>query len=368
MGLIDYSDFKGLTYKEKTHKISKIRELVNRLFADTEYKMERLNNINLGIRNIKTRIDDTVIEEPIPIPPIPPEPTDCYIIVHGHNPEDKEINTITGVGNAVIVYSDGISIGYTGHSPITILSGHHTIGVEFNGITLEQDVDIEGGSTRIFTFVFNRTAVSVGDLIKGNLTQSANNTQICNEGTTNVECSTTNLVGNIYISVYYGTKVSVGINSTGEIDFAYPLFYNHILATVTSEVLEGDPSGYQWGHGGTEILLEEISKAFPIRTDFLNWFVQDSPYTNGTVVGLLKKVGELYPDSFDLLHSYQIGYRLDLLSTERDFNYLGVNLGTGASVEHPPLGGFIMEDTYSVSMDNTLKISSVPYDLDGLAI
>lgn len=168
MGLIDYSDFKGLNYREKTHKISKIRELVDRLFADTDYKMERLNNINLGIKNIKTRIDDTVIEEPTPIPPIPPippEPTDCYIIVHGHNPEDKEINTITGVGNTVTVYNDGNNIGYAGHTPIIILSGHHIIEVKFNGIILEQEVDIDGGATRIFYFVFNRIESSFANFV-----------------------------------------------------------------------------------------------------------------------------------------------------------------------------------------------------------
>jgi hypothetical protein len=86
------------------------------------------------------------------------------IIVHGHNPEGKEIGSITGFSSSVAVYDGANAIGFAdGINPITILSGHHYISVKFNGITLNsQEIDIVDGETKNLTFTFNRTSSSVG--------------------------------------------------------------------------------------------------------------------------------------------------------------------------------------------------------------
>jgi hypothetical protein len=95
------------------------------------------------------------LRHPIPVP------LNCYIIVHGHNPEGKEIGSITGFSGSVAVYDGAITIGVAdGINPITILPGHHHISVKFNGMTLAaQEIDIIGGETQHLTFTFNRTVV-----------------------------------------------------------------------------------------------------------------------------------------------------------------------------------------------------------------
>jgi len=87
-----------------------------------------------------------------------------YIIVHAHNPEGVEIASIQGVDqNSVGIYDGDTLIGYGAHDvashnqPITISSGSHTIKVIFNGITLEQEIDIDANETQILTFTFTRT-------------------------------------------------------------------------------------------------------------------------------------------------------------------------------------------------------------------
>jgi len=93
---------------------------------------------------------------------ITPQPN-ANIIVHGYNPEGKEISSIPGF--AVGVYDGSTRIGYAGSTPITIPSGHHTINVKFNGMTLTQEIDILGGETRELIFQFVRISRPWRDVI-----------------------------------------------------------------------------------------------------------------------------------------------------------------------------------------------------------
>jgi RHS repeat-associated protein len=86
-----------------------------------------------------------------------------YIIVHCHNPEGKEINSIEGLwGNEVEIYDGDAFIGFGAHNsfthcqPIPIAPGNHAIKVKFNGMTLEQNITLESNTTRVLTFVFER--------------------------------------------------------------------------------------------------------------------------------------------------------------------------------------------------------------------
>lgn len=85
------------------------------------------------------------------------------IIVHCHNPEGKEINSITGVDNQVEIFVDSISKGYGTYNeeshgiPIEINPGNRLIEVKFNGITESQNINILEGNTQQLFFRFNRT-------------------------------------------------------------------------------------------------------------------------------------------------------------------------------------------------------------------
>jgi len=86
------------------------------------------------------------------------------IIVHALNPEGVEIASIEGVDPyCVEIYDGDTLIGYGAHNattygqPIVISLGTHTIRVKFNGMTLEQNVNINAGQTQVLIFTFERT-------------------------------------------------------------------------------------------------------------------------------------------------------------------------------------------------------------------
>lgn len=90
------------------------------------------------------------------------EYTGTNIIVHCHNPEGKEINSITGVGNQAEIFVDNVSKGYaasnegTHGTPIVITPGNRVVKVEFNGIIKTKNVSIVGGNTQQLFFIFDR--------------------------------------------------------------------------------------------------------------------------------------------------------------------------------------------------------------------
>ena len=98
-----------------------------------------------------------------------------YIVVHVHNPEGVEINSIWyGGGPDFAVIYDGESViatgpedAYTHHQPIPISPGRHVIRAKFNGMTLEQGITLAEGETRTLIFTFKRTEIDVPSLLSG---------------------------------------------------------------------------------------------------------------------------------------------------------------------------------------------------------
>jgi PKD repeat protein len=87
----------------------------------------------------------------------------AYIIVHALNPEGIEIASIEGISPwDVRIYADGYWIGIGAHDnetynrPILVNPGNHTIEIEFNGMTLKQDIHLAPGETKILDFEFPR--------------------------------------------------------------------------------------------------------------------------------------------------------------------------------------------------------------------
>lgn len=142
-----YEEFKSLNFWKSKHKLDRIESLIFRMRADAIIKSARIDNLIASLNMITEKNDVKNMQNVV----------NSFIIVHGYNPEGKEINDIPGVGNAVEVFSDNLSIGYTGSNAISISSGYHFIKVVFNGMFFEQAIDIESGSTQDLIFTFQRT-------------------------------------------------------------------------------------------------------------------------------------------------------------------------------------------------------------------
>lgn len=96
-----------------------------------------------------------------------------YIIVHAHNPEGVEIASIEGMNSQSVETYDGATlIGYGAHDsdshkkPLAVLPGSHTIKAKFNGLTLEQNVNLQEGETRALIFIFPRTIFNLMEEVR----------------------------------------------------------------------------------------------------------------------------------------------------------------------------------------------------------
>lgn len=93
------------------------------------------------------------------------------IIVHGYNPEGKEINNIYLHNNQVQVLENDSFIGFAGNTPIIVGEGSHELACRFNGmITSNQVINIISGETYILDFEFTRTRYyDLDTFIKANI-------------------------------------------------------------------------------------------------------------------------------------------------------------------------------------------------------
>jgi len=60
--MLNYNNFKNLNYKKSNRKLSKLRELINKLYGDYEYKKKLIEDLNGQLKRIKINIP-TVGEE-----------------------------------------------------------------------------------------------------------------------------------------------------------------------------------------------------------------------------------------------------------------------------------------------------------------
>jgi pimeloyl-ACP methyl ester carboxylesterase len=103
----------------------------------------------------------------------------AYIIVHAHNPEGVEINSIDWwYGSLIRSWEESVQI-YDGDNalgpapydtathgrPIAISPGTHVIKAKFNGMTLEQEINIPAGATNEIVFTFEREEVDTQSLL-----------------------------------------------------------------------------------------------------------------------------------------------------------------------------------------------------------
>jgi hypothetical protein len=204
-----FNDFKNLSYDSTKGKLRKIKALLDRLTLENyelelltqtvEHKIDRLDD---QIRDFpetyqekkeeeKVEKDDGNLpggggtggelpavppEEPV-IPPIvitdvgPSGDSNSYFKVHVHNPEGYEINSITGI---IETYRVIAIVNISGHTPIngasnlsehgvfhTITPGLHSISTTFNDMTIVGSFTVTSGRLYAITVTFPRTSMDL---------------------------------------------------------------------------------------------------------------------------------------------------------------------------------------------------------------
>ena len=124
--------------------------------ADSKNSVEESNernNSKIGQATVKNILSPETGAWSQYIPPV----GKAYIITHLHNPEGKEIGSISGV-SGVTVSPGIIATNKATHGiPTVVVPGYHNIIATFNGITLNQEINIENGQTIEIFFIFPRT-------------------------------------------------------------------------------------------------------------------------------------------------------------------------------------------------------------------
>lgn len=278
------------------------------------------------------------------------DPLSAYIIVHAFNPESREIASL---GYGVEVYNGDVYIGSAdGVSLIPIPSGHHTINVKFNGMTLTQEVDLVGSETPVeLTFNFSRTEFAFADFINGmgiDYSASIGGTLMVaypdpfraedenNTSGAGVVRATLERYGFIGGPAYYGYSADIVAKATS----TSMQLSGNVFGAVTPNGLEVRYSSYaQAGFSDAPVPC-----SVPSRSDFTAWYIQfkgigDYPLmdivdaagnnVHGTIFGWSQRGGQGHLDTETLFNIEKqaiwgieyVAYRLQF------YNAVGFNTG-----------------------------------------
>lgn len=365
-------------------KIKTVWEWIKKLQGEYLVKKQEIDNLEKRIRNIK-------IPEVIPSP-IPPIEKYGYILIHAHNPEGKEIGSITmpgGIGHGTsveqttpVIYIDGIynrlspmEIG--GHItafPISI--GSHVISVKFNDMVMEESINLNEGETKIITFIFSRT----------NFDKSPIDSVISVIGNLNYSWS-----GQIPPSSYEDVRddekmLSIGSQTTFSPappyvdDFIYSLFSTDSVIDVlfnSDNLIISSSVNAIWSICSWYVTCMSFAKFYALQDkniilnfsgySFNYWFAQSNPDAEYPYI-YCNKIGT--PSGIHLV-DWEVGYHVILISTDSEFDRIQVGsyiFPYGVSTGGGGITGGNYHSEYNISAKSNLKISSVPYDLLGTAI
>ncbi|MDD5595088.1 MAG: hypothetical protein PHY94_02465 [Candidatus Omnitrophica bacterium] len=334
----------------------------------------------------------------------------AYIIVHCHNPEGYEINSIQGVMSSTcrsVIYDGNISLGLgaynnqTHNQPILVSKGSHLIKAVFNGITKEETIDLKPNETKTIVFTFERTDFDISSLFSIN-----KSVEINDPGIAYLYAPT---IGSFYYGLYSEAQVPPGYSSrvayVQTFGDTHPAVYP-VPASLTGNLsVSGNINSYsasarlnaRWditmdslrGYG-VEVglaVLGNSSVNVPVETAFYNWFIQlkeiptqrgfDTVYlgtsTNMRAATIMPRAIYLNEGNryyFMAVSSSQINYtQLNMESLSSKFHYQWY-------IENQPIP--LNSNTWSFSYDfpaitmleegSLYKMSSVPYDLTGTGI
>ncbi|MFH1441564.1 MAG: hypothetical protein ABIH18_05960 [Candidatus Omnitrophota bacterium] len=324
------------------------------------------------------------------------------IIVHCHNPEGKEINSITLNVNQVFnkdvkIYDGNNLIGYgakdatTHGSPISLNTGNHTIKVKFNGMELVKNVTLSQNETKSLIFEFKRTEFDIKNWIDSELSGDVTSTvsgswhfgrQYDPEHTRFKDEATNyfpneSLIAMTYITYNQHWYWPYDANWTN--DCIYNLI-SKIKLNSSQFSMSYDVNIKISGKGGVSVLFQAIgglNKKFSLGyfpkniTGFDNWYVQSdtSNYPNLYVIpedGLKKA---LFDDSYNI-GSAKNGYHIVSLPSNENYTYgYFYFYGIGYAQTSPLITDYTycQSDSKSGTL-NKIKMSNIPYDLEEKAI
>jgi hypothetical protein len=299
---------------------------------------------------------------------------DSYIIVHALNPEGVEIVSIKGMDSqSVEVYDGPILIGYgayneeTSNKLVAISAGEHTIEVRFNGMVLQQEIEVNAGETEVSVFTFERTTFDVWAKIP-----ESQETTVAISGswvgaTSLIEDRKSNDLGwNVRVHFedpydggydeegnyvkssgsYNGVARASWVKQSNQLN--YELYTNYDL--YADSVPARPPDTPLWSSLVDGSVSSDIVLGLE-NPDFSNWFVQYSNYCT------------------DL--SLQIG-SLELLDHQGDYIMKSVPAADESmrieSARIETWGGATDSITKTGGGALNIEVSSVPYDLTGTGI
>lgn len=308
------------------------------------------------------------------------------IIVHCHNPEGKEINSIsTAIVDPIWwwqvdaeIYDGDIHIGGGAYRiedhnrPIPIDPGSHTIKAVFNGMTLQQDIDISEGETKILTFTFERTEFDIAAWLD-TFDDGDNTFERSGEGYIewpdefHEELTEELSSGSIVIS-----KVNIdtsGFFPNGGHDYSY---HNRIIQTFNSTTYKNETYA-QLTISGEELPNRSYSSVWvdnrrshpidlPTNISFTYWFSQYKENYRYPKISLVS--GDIeYPiiwNRYNFDPPYLTGHEVWMVPANR--NYTSATWwGWGAFAM--AFQNTEVEETYAYTLTD-IKMSSVPYDLE----
>jgi hypothetical protein len=292
-----------------------------------------------------------------------------YVIFHLHNPEGKEINSISGISGASITI-EGVGT-FSGASNLSthaqrhlILSGVRNITVDFNGLTLTRTIEFKDNTTTEITFVFNRT--------EHILLYGINKTH------------TMTLDGSAYQIEYDSSVIPWGYQMIMQLSGIVSVSgYLDYLYTITPTTFHAENymnfSGSGAGFYDASVLFlassfhtrNDINYVIPSNTTFNKWYIQQNKYQSYPIFNI--KDSSLASYSF-IIETY--GYSMRTLDSIKNYIALDTYLGTtdaNSLVHHLTgslSGGVVINDKKEINTTNAIdiKVSSVPYDLIGTAV
>jgi len=350
-----FEDFSFSNYWKTKNKLRKTRELINRIYGDYLYKLERIDRLKFPTIPV--------------IPEIPTEEGKAYLIIHCHNPEGKEINSIEGVSGVSVYLNDdflinGVSEAEEHNQNIEIDSGSYTVRAEFNGMTQTQEISIIKDEIKNVIFNFDRTNANF------DYSESKNNSI---DYTFDIVypydpplIDDQHIYGlfDIRTAIYITAKSPDGIAkgyaySATNYNLNMTTFNVYGIGTINFTERSGNTTtAVNTSLGGASAYQTTYPSNIPIQSNFNEWYIQQNrdgiyPYCNFT-------------NTNDVLLSNIIGYNLHLISAKKIQTDIKFYLSQSYQLAIGYQGG---TKTYSdIGTLNYLKMSSIPYDMTGSAI
>lgn len=315
-------------------------------------------------------------------------PQKVGLIVHIHNPEGLEIGSI--VGSSDITLSHGIiPIDKATHGIPTILTpGNYTITVQFNGITIETPLTIEANICYEVFFTFPRTEQELV-FSASCLKTSSGGWSLASTWPPPYPEQYYYYKGFSECALYSSHKIQIDSFDLGGITtgtYSMETFFDISSTDIyeqTKLIIDGNfyqsfphiPSASFRYEGQSFIdkndsLLRNVSFNVSIQTSFNEWYVQqltENKYING----------KIYSDplgTWSIFCSEGQGYSYNKVPANTKYNELGLSGGDVSLLSYDNFDtdhsgrDIHISDEGKYEGSTLLKMSSIPYDIEGTAV